>query len=80
MNKKGKTLFVKILLGIPLLLALLAGVNNVFMGLTREDLIGKMAFSLPMTFVMYVIVGLATLITAISLFVKMYVKKSNSLS
>lgn len=74
MNKKGMNLPVKILLGLILLLTFLAGVEFIYMGLTRTSLIGKIIPSLSLIFIAYIIVGLSVLITAGILSFKMFKK------
>jgi uncharacterized membrane protein YuzA (DUF378 family) len=74
MNKKGINLPVKVFLGFVLLLTFLAGVNNVFIGLTRIDLIGRIM--MPQGgLITYVIMGLSVLITAAVLSFKIFKKK-----
>ena len=70
MNKKGMSLIAKIGLGIPLLLTGLLGVDSIIIGLTRSSLIGKIIPSIPIMFGAYVVMGIAGLITAGALLVK----------
>lgn len=72
MNKKGKNLPVKISLGLTLVLTFLSGVDSIFLGLTKTSLIGKIIPSLPMMFIVYLIVGLSALITASVLAFKLF--------
>ncbi len=72
MGKKGMSLAVKILIGLPLVLTFLAGVNDIFIGFTRADIIGKIITSPQAMFVTYVIVGLSVLATATILSFKVF--------
>ncbi len=65
---------VKVLLGLILLLTFLAGADNLFIGLTKTSLVGKIIPSLPVMFIVYIIIGLSVLITAAVLSFKVFKK------
>lgn len=73
MNKKGMSLLVKVLLGFILLLTFFAGANNLFVGLTRIDLIGRIIPG-QNGLIAYTFIGLSVLITAGILSFKMFKK------
>ncbi|VVB83408.1 Uncharacterised protein [uncultured archaeon] len=85
MDKRGKGngmgMFGKILLIIALVLTILGGVNAIFVLITRIDLIGRIFLYFPQIFpilavrITYGLTGLATLVVAVWLFIKVLIKK-----
>jgi uncharacterized membrane protein YuzA (DUF378 family) len=83
MSKKGVEVKIsrKILLIIALVLTIVGGVNALLVAITRIDLIGRVFLYFPNLFpilavrITYGLIGLAGLITAIWLFIRVYIKK-----
>lgn len=84
MDKRGVKsggVFGKILLVIALVLTILGGVNAILVGLTRIDLIGRIFLYFPQLFpilavrISYGLAGLATLVVAVWLFIKVFIRK-----
>jgi uncharacterized membrane protein YuzA (DUF378 family) len=76
MNKTGTGLVGKILLGVVLLFVVLSGFNNFLVGLSTVSLIRMITPSSALGMrIIYVLMSLATLLTAILLFLKVYMNK-----
>ena len=76
MNKKGMGLVGKVLLGLVLVITLLSGFNNILIGLSTNSLVRLISPTSGIGMrIIYTLMSLATLLTAVILFLKVYINK-----